>query len=80
MRHFVFLAAAFVASYWCPVASAMAASTCSGREAACHKFCDEKAATSEQCDPACDAMFKSCLQTGCWDSPFTGKKCGYVEK
>jgi hypothetical protein len=58
---------------------ASGAPTCTDRAKACHHYCDEKS-SSEQCDPACDGMLSSCLGTGCWDSPVTGKKCGVTKK
>jgi len=80
MRHLEFLAGALVAGCICTATFAAAAPTCSGREAECHRYCDDKMVGITQCDPACDGMVKSCLETGCWDSPVTGKKCGYTKK
>jgi hypothetical protein len=62
------------------VLPASAAPTCSEREKTCHHYCDEKMAASTQCDPACDGFFTSCMETGCWDSPVVGKKCGLIKK
>jgi hypothetical protein len=59
---------------------AIAAPTCADRQKACHRYCDDKMSTSIQCDPACDSLFSSCVETGCWDSPVAGKKCGYVKR
>ena len=61
-------------------AAAFAAPSCSARQKACHVYCNEKMPTATQCDPACDGFYASCMETGCWDSPITGKKCGYDKK
>jgi hypothetical protein len=58
---------------------ASGAPTCTDRAKASHHYCDEKS-SSEQCDAACDGMLSSCLGTGCWGSPITGKKCGVTKK
>lgn len=80
MRYFIFLFGALIAGYACAAMPATAAPTCSERQTACHRYCDDKMAAVAQCDPACDGMFRSCLETGCWDSPVGGKKCGYTKK
>jgi hypothetical protein len=56
------------------------AKTCSERLSVCQKFCIRSEAGSLSCMAACRGYLQSCLETGCWESRYVEKECGFTRR
>ena len=56
------------------------AKTCSERLSVCRKFCIRSEAGSPACMSACGGYLQTCLASGCWESKYVEKECGFTRK
>jgi hypothetical protein len=56
------------------------AKTCSDRLKVCHRFCDRSQSGSPACHAKCGEIFQTCLASGCWESKYVDKECGFTRQ
>lgn len=57
-----------------------AAKTCSERPKVCQGFCVKSEGGSPACMSVCSGYLQSCLLTGCWESKYVDKQCGFTRR
>ena len=56
------------------------AKTCTERLSVCQKFCVRSESGSPACMAACSGYLQSCLASGCWESKYVDKECGFTRR
>lgn len=56
------------------------AKTCSDRLKVCQKFCARSEGGSPACMSVCGGYLQTCLSTGCWESKYVDKECGFTQQ
>ncbi len=56
------------------------AKTCTERLSVCQKFCVKSESGSPACMAACSGYLQSCLASGCWESKYVDKECGFTRR
>jgi hypothetical protein len=56
------------------------AKTCSERLKVCQKFCARSEGGSPKCRAVCGQYLQRCLATGCWESKYVEKECGFTRQ
>ncbi len=56
------------------------AKTCSERLKVCQKFCVRSEGGSPACMSVCSGYLQSCLVSGCWESKYVDKACGFTRQ
>jgi hypothetical protein len=56
------------------------AKTCSDRLKVCHRFCDRGQSGSPACHAKCGELLQACLASGCWESKYVEKECGFTRQ
>jgi hypothetical protein len=56
------------------------ANTCSDRLRVCQKFCVRSEGGSRGCMAVCGQYLQACLSTGCWESKYVDKECGFTRQ
>ena len=56
------------------------AKTCTERLSVCQKFCVRSESGSPACMAACSGYLQSCLASGCWESKYVEKECGFTRR
>ncbi|MGA8444578.1 MAG: hypothetical protein WB766_05215 [Roseiarcus sp.] len=56
------------------------AKTCSDRLRVCQKFCVRSEGGSPACMAVCGGYLQTCLNSGCWESKYVDKECGFTRQ
>jgi hypothetical protein len=56
------------------------AKTCSERLGVCKRFCVKTESDSPGCLAACAGYREQCLASGCWESKYVAKECGFTRQ
>jgi hypothetical protein len=56
------------------------AKTCSDRLKVCQRFCERSESGSPACMSVCSGYQQSCLDSGCWESRYVDKECGFTRQ
>jgi hypothetical protein len=56
------------------------AKTCSERLKVCQKFCVRSEGGSPACMSVCGGYLQACLSSGCWESKYVDKDCGFTRQ
>ena len=56
------------------------AKTCSDRLRVCQKFCARSEGGSPGCMSTCGGYLQTCLRSGCWESKYVDKECGFTRQ
>jgi hypothetical protein len=56
------------------------AKTCSDRVRVCQKFCARSERGSPGCMSTCGGYLQTCLRSGCWESKYVEKDCGFTRQ
>jgi hypothetical protein len=56
------------------------AKTCSDRLRVCQKFCARSESGSPGCMSVCGGYLQTCLASGCWESKYVEKECGFTRQ
>jgi hypothetical protein len=56
------------------------AKTCSDRLKVCQKFCARSEGGSPACIAVCGGYLQVCLKSGCWESKYVDKECGFTRQ
>ena len=56
------------------------AKTCSERINVCKRFCAKTERDSPGCLAACAGYREQCLASGCWESKYVAKECGFTRQ
>ena len=57
-----------------------AAKTCTERLSVCQKFCIRSESGKPACMAACSGYLQTCLASGCWESKYVDKECGFTRQ
>ena len=56
------------------------AKSCSERIEVCKRFCAKSEGASPGCLAACAGYREQCLASGCWESKYVAKECGFTRQ
>ena len=56
------------------------AKTCSDRLRVCQKFCSKSEGGRPACLAKCGEILRTCLASGCWESKYVDKECGFTQQ
>ena len=56
------------------------AKSCSERFGVCKRFCAKTESDSPACLAACAGYREQCLASGCWESKYVAKECGFTRQ
>jgi hypothetical protein len=56
------------------------AKSCSGRLRTCQGFCAKSESGSPGCLAKCGEYRQACLASGCWESKYVSKECGFAKQ
>lgn len=56
------------------------AKTCFDRLKVCQRFCVKSEAGSPACMSVCSRYLQACLASGCWESNYVDKECGFTRQ
>lgn len=56
------------------------AKTCSEQLKVCQKFCTRSEGGSPACMSVCGGYLQACLNSGCWESKYVDKDCGFTRQ
>ena len=74
------IAAAALGAVALPAVHPAEAKTCSDRLTVCQKFCIRSESGSPACMAACSGYLQACLASGCWESKYFEKDCGFTRR
>ena len=46
----------------------------------CQKFCARSEGGSPACMSVCSGYLQTCLESGCWESKYVDKECGFTRQ
>jgi hypothetical protein len=56
------------------------AKTCSDRLKVCQRFCAKSESDRPGCPAKCGEYRQACLASGCWESKYVDKECGFTRQ
>ncbi len=56
------------------------AKSCTERLKTCHGFCAKTEGGSPGCLAKCGEYRQACLASGCWESKYVSKECGFAKQ
>ena len=56
------------------------AKSCSGRLKTCQGFCAKTEGSSPGCLAKCGEYRQACIASGCWESKYVSKECGFAKQ
>ncbi len=56
------------------------AKTCSERLKVCQRFCVKSEGGAPGCMSTCGQYLQTCLSSGCWESKYVDKQCGFTRQ